>query len=86
MYCGVDEAGRGSVMGPLVVGAVFVESDDALLDIGVKDSKKLTPKKRESMYEQIVSSVPGWSVSIASAADIDELRKTMSLNDIEMSG
>ncbi len=84
MYCGVDEAGRGSVMGPLVVGAVFVESDDALLDIGVKDSKKLTPKKRESMYEQIVSSVPGWSVSIASAADIDELRKTMSLNDIEM--
>ena len=84
MYCGVDEAGRGSVMGPLVVGAVFVESDDALLDIGVKDSKKLTPKRRESMYEQIVSSVPGWSVSIASAADIDELRKTMSLNDIEM--
>ena len=84
MYCGVDEAGRGSVMGPLVVGAVFVESDDLLLEIGVKDSKKLTPRRRESMYEQLVSSVPGWSVAIASAADIDRLRKSMSLNDIEL--
>ncbi|MBR4226032.1 MAG: ribonuclease HII [Candidatus Methanomethylophilaceae archaeon] len=84
MYCGVDEAGRGSVMGPLVVGAVFVESDDLLLEIGVKDSKKLTPRRRESMYEQLVSSVPGWSVAVASAADIDRLRKSMSLNDIEL--
>ncbi len=84
MYCGVDEAGRGSVMGPLVVGAVFVESDDLLLEIGVKDSKKLTPKRRESMYERLIASVPGWSVSIASAADIDRLRKTMSLNDVEL--
>ncbi len=84
MYCGVDEAGRGSVMGPLVVGAVFVESDDVLLDIGVKDSKKLTPKRREAMYERLTSSVEGWTVSIASAADIDRLRKEMSLNDIEL--
>ncbi len=84
MYCGVDEAGRGSVMGPLVVGAVFVGSDDLLLDIGVKDSKKLTPKKREAMYEQLTSSVPGWTVSIATAADIDRLRKEMSLNEIEL--
>ena len=84
MRCGVDEAGRGSVMGPLVVGAVFAESDDALLDIGVKDSKKLTPKKREEMYGKIIDAVPGWSVSIASAADIDRLRETISLNEIEL--
>ncbi len=71
-------------MGPLVVGAVFAESDVALLEIGVKDSKKLTPKKREAMYGQIIDSVPGWSVSIASAADIDRLRKTCSLNEIEL--
>ena len=50
MYCGVDEAGRGSVMGPLVVGAVLVESDDALLDIGVKDSKKLVPVSTEFFH------------------------------------
>ena len=84
MYCGVDEAGRGSVMGPLVVGAVFTESDDVLLEIGVKDSKKLTPKRREAMYGEITSSVPGWSVEIVSAEDIDRLRKTMTLNEIEM--
>ncbi len=84
MYCGVDEAGRGSVMGPLVVGAVFVESDDALLEIGVKDSKKLSPKRREAMYGEIVSSVPGWTVETVSAEDIDRLRKSMTLNEIEM--
>ena len=55
MFCGVDEAGRGSVMGPLVVGAVYVEDDDFLKDIGVKDSKKLTPKSRERMYDRIVA-------------------------------
>ncbi len=38
MMCGVDEAGRGPVMGPLVVCAVFVEGDAALKDLGVKDS------------------------------------------------
>ena len=84
MYCGVDEAGRGSVMGPLVVGAVFTESDDVLLEIDVKDSKKLTPKRREAMYGEITSSVPGWSVEVVSAEDIDRLRKTMTLNEIEM--
>ena len=38
-------------MGPLVVGAVFVEDDGPLVDIGVKDSKKLTPRRRERMYD-----------------------------------
>lgn len=83
MFCGVDEAGRGSVMGPLVVGAVFVEDDEALRGIGVKDSKKLTPKQRESMYDEIDGSAK-WTVVIASAADIDLRRKEMSLNDVEL--
>ena len=84
MFCGVDEAGRGSVMGPLVVGTVFVEDDSVLRDIGVKDSKKLTPKKLEAMYEEITGSVPFWTVVVASAADIDSRRKEMSLNDVEL--
>lgn len=83
MHCGVDEAGRGSVMGPLVVGVVSVESDEPLLRIGVKDSKKLTPRARERMYEEITA-VAEWGTVIATAADIDARRKVMSLNDVEL--
>ncbi|MBN2336224.1 ribonuclease HII [Candidatus Bathyarchaeota archaeon] len=52
---GVDEAGRGCVIGPLVIaGALFRETDvQRLVEIGVKDSKKLTPKKRETLATQI---------------------------------
>lgn len=84
MHCGVDEAGRGSVMGPLVVGAVWVEDDDVLSEIGVRDSKKLTPRMRERMYGEIVESAAHWEVVIASAADIDERRQVKSLNDVEL--
>ena len=84
MRCGVDEAGRGSVMGPLVVGAVWSHDDDILSKIGVRDSKKLTPKVRERMYGEIVEKADGWTVVIASATDIDERRKQMSLNDVEL--
>lgn len=84
MHCGVDEAGRGSVMGPLVVGAVWVEDDGVLSAIGVRDSKKLTPKARERMYDEIVGRADGWTVEVVSADAIDERRKTESLNDIEL--
>lgn len=84
VYCGVDEAGRGSVMGPLVVGTVFVESDTDLLDIGVKDSKKLTPNKRAAMYDRITDCAIHWCTIVTSAADIDRLRQEISLNEIEL--
>ena len=84
MFCGVDEAGRGSVMGPLVVGVVYVESDDFLKGIGVKDSKKLTPKARERLYDEITSHVDHWCTVIVSSETIDEQRKTISLNEIEL--
>ena len=84
MFCGVDEAGRGPVMGPLVVGAVYVEDDDVLRSIGVKDSKKLTPRRREAMYDEIVSAVEGYSIITLSAEEIDTKRERMSLNMVEM--
>ena len=84
MFCGVDEAGRGSVMGPLVVGAAFVEDDSILKEIGVKDSKKLTPKRRESMYDRITESADHYSVAIMTAEDIDLRREHESLNEIEL--
>ncbi len=84
MFCGVDEAGRGPVMGPLVVGAVYVEDDDILRSIGVKDSKKLTPRRREAMYDEIISAVEGYSIITLSAEEIDAKRERMSLNMVEM--
>ena len=84
MFCGVDEAGRGPVMGPLVVGAVYVEDDDVLRSIGVRDSKKLTPRRREAMYDEIVSAVEGYSIITLSAEEIDAKRERMSLNMVEM--
>ena len=84
MICGIDEAGRGPAMGPLVVGVIFVEDDAVLKEIGVKDSKKLTPKARDRMYDQITSSVEHWDTVMISAEDIDEQRKRISLNEIEL--
>ena len=84
MLCGVDEAGRGSVMGPLVVGVVYAGNDSALKAIGVKDSKKLTPKRRETMYDEILSAADHWCTVIISSEEIDEQRKRLSLNEIEL--
>ncbi|MCS7094069.1 MAG: ribonuclease HII [Candidatus Aenigmarchaeota archaeon] len=54
---GIDEAGRGAVIGPMVIAGVVLEKKDqrVLKSIGVKDSKELTPKKREELYKQIES-------------------------------
>ena len=82
--CGVDEAGRGPMFGPLVVGAVYCDDDSVLKRIGVKDSKKLSPGQRERMYDEISDSVMHWYVVPISAEDIDSKMKTQSLNMIEL--
>lgn len=83
MFCGIDEAGRGSVMGPLVVAAVGVEDDSVLKEIGVKDSKRLSPKTRRKMFTDIVESSK-YSIIVVSASEIDSRRARESLNEIEM--
>jgi len=83
MFSGVDEAGRGSVMGPLVVAAVYAESDGLLREIGVKDSKRLTPKVRESMFDRISESFIT-KVVMLSASEIDSRRERLTLNEIEL--
>ena len=84
MFCGVDEAGRGSVMGPLVVGAVYVEDDSKLVELGVRDSKKLTPKRREAMFDKILDIADGYSLVTVSAEEIDLRRERETLNEIEL--
>ena len=84
MFCGVDEAGRGPVMGPLVVGAVYVDDNTPLRELGVKDSKKLSPKRREELYDRIIDAAEGYSIITLSAEEIDARRARMSLNMVEM--
>ena len=51
MICGVDEAGKGPVIGPLVVAAVKVDNAKDIENLGFKDSKQLTPKRRKELAE-----------------------------------
>jgi ribonuclease HII len=80
---GVDEAGRGPVMGPLVVVALRVQDDVILRELEVRDSKALTPARREDLYDRI-KAVSKFQVEIVTAEEIDELRKSRNLNEIEL--
>ena len=55
MICGVDEAGKGAVLGPLVVAAVACASDEEARAVGARDSKTLSPKRREEIYAEIIT-------------------------------
>ncbi len=81
MICGVDEAGKGPVLGPMVIGAVGCDSPDEIQRTGVRDSKVLNRKKREMLYETITGKFP-FFVVILTAGDIDSRRETMTMNDI----
>lgn len=84
MICGADEAGRGPCFGPLVVAGVLVENDSELIRIGVCDSKQLTPRKREQLAPMIQKIASNYEIIVLPAADIDDLRKTMTLNELEV--
>jgi len=79
VICGVDEAGKGSVLGPLVVAAVAVPSETSLDDLGVRDSKLLSPKERERLYGLIRKRCRVTAIRL-DAADIDAVRAEMTLN------
>lgn len=82
---GIDEAGRGPVVGPMVIAGVLLVEEQIpnLIRIGVKDSKKLTPKAREKLLSGILAIAEDQYVKIISAAEIDTLRRTENLNQIE---
>ncbi|MGN0375212.1 MAG: ribonuclease HII [Butyrivibrio sp.] len=69
--CGVDEAGRGPLCGPVVAGAVILPKNCDILYIN--DSKKLSEKMREVLYDEISKGAIAWSVGIVSAGRIDEI-------------
>ncbi len=71
VVCGVDEAGAGPLAGPVYAAAVILPREIQLP--GLNDSKKLTEKKREALYELITAQAEDWSVAFVSAAEIDEI-------------
>jgi ribonuclease HII len=82
---GIDEAGRGSVIGPLVVAGVMIDEKDheKLRKIGVKDSKMLSPSQRRRLYPLIKRIAKDYVAIQISAKEIDESRKEKNLNIIE---
>ena len=82
MIVGVDEAGRGPVMGPLVVAGVAIESDVPLRQLNCRDSKKLSPERREALAPEI-EKVAQSHLIVIPAERIDVMRAEMSLNDFE---
>lgn len=71
LYAGVDEVGRGPIAGPVVAAAVIL--DPAHNIQGLADSKKLTEKKREALYEEIISSSLSYAIARASVEEIDSI-------------
>ncbi len=83
---GIDEAGRGAVLGPLVVAGVTIDtkSEKKLKALGVKDSKELTPKRREELYKQIEKTAKDIFVLKVAPCRIDTYRNMgINLDKIE---
>ena len=69
--CGIDEAGRGPLAGPVVVAAVIMP-EDSMIE-GVNDSKKVSEKKREALYDQILNEAIAYGIGIIDQKEIDEI-------------
>lgn len=69
--CGIDEVGRGPLAGPVVAGAVILPKENPILYLN--DSKKLSEKKREALYEEIMERAVATGIGIVSPARIDEI-------------
>lgn len=69
--CGIDEAGRGPLAGPVVVASVIMPKDSAIE--GVNDSKKISEKKREELYDKITEEAISYGVGIIDHEQIDKL-------------
>ncbi|MEK7565352.1 MAG: ribonuclease HII [Patescibacteria group bacterium] len=84
LVLGIDEAGKGCVIGPLFLGGFLISEEDYLIDklnsLGITDSKLLVAKKRESIAKEIKKIAHGYKVIKISPADIDKY----SINELEI--
>ncbi|MCZ7380086.1 MAG: ribonuclease HII [Candidatus Methanoperedens sp.] len=84
MISGIDEAGKGPVLGPMCVAGVLLNENklETLSQLGVKDSKQLTAKRREILAVEIKKLADKYFILEVSPFQIDELRKIMTMNEI----
>ena len=71
LICGIDEAGRGPLAGPVAAGAVILPKDHDILHIN--DSKKLSAKRRAELFDTIREEAIAWNVGLATPERIDEI-------------
>ena len=85
LVCGIDDAGRGSVLGPLVIAGIVIKRTkiNQLKKQGIRDSKKLTPLARERLYKKIINIVDDYYVTRISPKIIDKSVFNHSLNHLE---
>ena len=69
--CGIDEAGRGPLAGPVVVASVIMP-EDSMIE-GINDSKKISEKKREELYDKIINEAISYGVGIIGQDEIDDI-------------
>ena len=83
--CGIDDAGRGSMLGPLVIAGISLEKKNLkkLTALGVKDSKKLSSKSREILYKKIIEIVDDYYIAKIPPRSIDASVKKHLLNNLE---
>lgn len=87
IICGVDEAGRGPLAGPVFACAIIMKEDFIIPE--VNDSKKLTEKKREALYDLILENAVAYSVALVDEKEIDEiniLNATMKAMEMAING
>ena len=85
LICGVDEAGRGSLLGPLVIAGVSFKRSKIrkLSSMGIRDSKKLTPAAREKLYKKIIEYADDYYITRINHKTIDRSVKKHQLNSLE---
>lgn len=83
--CGVDDAGRGSMLGPLVIAGVSIHKNniDKLSKLGVKDSKQLSATTRDELYSQIIKTVDKYYIVRIPPKSIDASVRKHNLNHLE---
>ncbi|MDE5564861.1 MAG: ribonuclease HII [Oscillospiraceae bacterium] len=71
VICGVDEAGRGPLAGDVYAAAVILDENHGI--VGLDDSKKLSEKRRETLYDEITEKAVAWCIATATVAEIEKL-------------